>query len=269
MKKKEAGGPICIAEFLSESVTVRVVGTSPIILNRMSEKAKRELLLPKGRRSAADRAQTLKHDPLEEFQASPYVSDDPKSPTYLQALSSFFKKGMSGAATDIPGTNKAQIGRLLWVEGERVPLYGVPYMRMDIVRSSDMNRTPDVRTRCCVKEWACEITIHYAVPLLNKTAVLNLLAAAGMYAGAGDWRPGRGGVCGQYRGMTTSADDRKLWDRLVKTGGRKSQMDAMASPIFYDDDTAELFGWFNEEVEKRGRAPVRARAESNGQEVEA
>jgi hypothetical protein len=36
-----------------------ILGTSPIILNRMSQKAARELLMPAGRKSAVQRATTL------------------------------------------------------------------------------------------------------------------------------------------------------------------------------------------------------------------
>ena len=47
-----------------------VLGTSPLILNRMSEKAKRELLMPKGRKNAVERATSLKHIPVDEYRAS-------------------------------------------------------------------------------------------------------------------------------------------------------------------------------------------------------
>ena len=63
-------------------VTCHILGTSPIILNRMSEKVRHELLLPKGRKTAADKAGTLKHDPLSEFRSSPYTNEG-DGPTYL------------------------------------------------------------------------------------------------------------------------------------------------------------------------------------------
>src|SRR5690554_3478476 len=49
-----------------------VVGTTPFVCNRQSEKVKRELLFPSGRKDAASRAQTLKHNPLDEYRNSPY-----------------------------------------------------------------------------------------------------------------------------------------------------------------------------------------------------
>jgi len=49
-------------------------GKTPIIFNAMSAKAKHDLLLPKGRKTAAEKAQTLKHDPEEEYRNSVYRS---------------------------------------------------------------------------------------------------------------------------------------------------------------------------------------------------
>ena len=46
-----------------------IVGTSPLVLNRMSEKAKHELLMPKGRKNATERATSLKHVPVDEYRA--------------------------------------------------------------------------------------------------------------------------------------------------------------------------------------------------------
>ena len=58
MKPKATDAPTEI-EILSISqgeIQFAVVGVTPILFNRMSEKAKRELLLPKGRKSAAEKA---------------------------------------------------------------------------------------------------------------------------------------------------------------------------------------------------------------------
>ena len=70
---------------------------------------------------------------------------------------------------------------------------------MAIVRSADMNRTPDVRTRAILPRWACQITISYAIPLLKEAQITNLLAAAGFTVGIGDYRQEKGkGSYGQY-----------------------------------------------------------------------
>ena len=92
-----------------------ILGSTPIILNRMSEKVLRELLMPKGKKTASEKASTMKHNPPEEFRASPYTNKDETADTYIQHLSSAFKGAIKAAALDLPGATKAQIGRLTWV----------------------------------------------------------------------------------------------------------------------------------------------------------
>ena len=227
-----------------------VLGTTPIILNRMSEKVLHELLMPKGRKTAAEKASSLKHNPMAEFQASAYQDPDPKAPTLLQHLSSAFKGALKSAALDLPGANKSQIGRLTWVNGERISIYGVPEIFLSVTRSADINKTPDVRTRCIVPQWACRVSVSFVRPMLREQAVANLLASAGITQGVGDWRPGKGsGTYGQFE--LVSADDPRF-THIVQHGGRAVQMAAMEAPQAYDEDSAEMLAWFTTESKKRG-----------------
>jgi hypothetical protein len=102
-----------------------------------------------------------------------------------------------------------------------VPIYGIPKLVMDPVRNSDMNRTPDIRTRCIVPEWACQIEITFVRPLMRVNEVVKLLAAAGLTQGIGDWRPEKGkGTYGQFQIVeATNAD----WKRIVAKAGRGAQ----------------------------------------------
>lgn len=239
-----------------------VLGLTPIILNRMSEKAARQLLFPAPRKNAAQRAATLKHDPLAEFRASPYVNPDPHGPTLLQFLSTAFKQAAMEAALDIPGTNKSQIKRLVWVNGERVALWGIPKLLMAIVRCADMNRTPDVRTRAIVPEWACRISVSFREPILKEQSIANLFAAAGVTPGVGDWRVGKGsGSFGQFE--LVSPDD-KRWKKIIESGGRAAQETAMENPTPYDLETEELLAWFHDEVKRRGFEATDSEPPKNG-----
>lgn len=227
-----------------------ILGTTPLILNRMSEKVLRELLMPKGKKTASEKASTLKHQPMEEFRASPYTDPDEDAPTLLQHLSSAFKGALKSAALDLPGANKSQIGRLTWVNGERVSIYGVPKIFMSVTRSADINKTPDVRTRAIVPEWACRVSVSFVQPILREQGVANLLASAGITQGVGDWRPGKGsGTYGQFE--LVSADDVRF-QHVLKHGGRAVQVSAMEHPEAYDRETEELLAWFDVESKRRG-----------------
>lgn len=248
MKKQDAG-EISIIEVQQGRFEVCILGKTPLILNRMSEKAARELLLPR-KKTAADKAANLKHNPPEEYRASAYKTTGDDAATRLLHLATAFKKALSSVATDIPGAAKAQIGRLTWVEGEYVPIYGTPKLFMSITRSADMNKTPDVRTRAIVPEWACRIAVTYVKPILREKDVVNLLAAAGIMRGIGDWRPEKGSaVYGQFE-LVGEKDERFV--RIMKTGGRVAQDKALADPECYNPESAELFAWFVAEADRRG-----------------
>ena len=238
-----------ILKVSTRSLECYIVGTSPLICNRMSEKAKHELLMPKGRKNAIERATTLKHVPVDEYRASAYTLKDETQPTLIAMLSTAFKGALRSAALDMPGAKKAQIGRLTYLAGEFVNIYGLPKLFMSITRSADMNKTPDVRTRAIIPEWACKITITYVEPLIRAQAVANLMAAAGLTIGVGDWRPEKGS--GNYGQFEIVAKDDPRYVRIVKSGGRKAQIDALENPVAYDSETEELLAWFDDERAKR------------------
>lgn len=267
MPAKNAGAPTAIAVQRTETqrIEVALIGESPLILNRMSRKAAHELLMPRGPKNAAQKQAELKHDPIAEYQASPYTFASPETPTLLAMMSSAVKGAMMTAALDLPGTKKAQIGRLIYVEGELIPVWGVPKLFMSITRSADMNRTPDVRTRAIVPSWAALVSVRFVRPILTETAVVNLLQAGGTTAGVGDWRPEKGkGSFGQFR-IANATDPAFL--ALCEGAGRVEQTLAMDAPEPYDAETTELLTWFEDEVVVRGktRAPsVAADARKNG-----
>lgn len=230
----------------TETLQVYLLGKTPLICNRMANKI--ELLAPKGKKTAADKASTMKHDPVREFRASPYRLSE--GPTELGAMPTWFKKGMMAAALDTPGARKSQIGRLVNVHGEIIALYGIPQLKMDIVRSADFNHTPDVRTRAALREWACELSIRFVRPMLRAQSVINLLAAAGLQSGCGDWRQEKGS--GGYGAYEIVSPDNADYKRIVKTQGRDAQVAALENPVAYDDESSELLARFDVELKRRG-----------------
>jgi hypothetical protein len=247
----EKSSEITIQPVVTDHVTVWVVGDTPLILNRMSEKAKHELLYPKGRPNQAERASRLKHDPLAEFRASPYRLDDPSAPTLLALMSSSFKGAMATAALDLPGASRAQIGRLVWVSGMYVPVFGEPQVQLSVVRSADAARTPDIRTRAILPRWAAQVDIGFVSPMLKRNSVLNLLSAGGITSGVGDWRPEKGkGTFGQYHIVNDPDHDSEL--QAILAEGRSVQTHAMDFPNAYDSESLELLEWFASEIKVRG-----------------
>ncbi len=239
-----------IVELTRAKIVYHIVGETPLLMNSMSVKAQRELLLPRGRKTAAEKQGSLKHDPLQEYRDSIYRARK-GSETVLALLNTQFKAALCTAALDVPGAKKAQIGRLTSIEGgEKLALYGIPEIMCSVVRSADINKTPDIRTRCIVPRWACKVEVTYTIPVLNATVISSLFATAGYTMGVGDWRPQKGsGTFGRWK--IVEANDKEYLD-IIKTGGAAAQQEALDDPDSYDDETDELLSWYDVEVRRRG-----------------
>lgn len=250
MKKKEEAAEITILEFSKGEIELCLFGVSPLIYNSMSEHARQQLLFPSLKKNAAEKATTLKHKPYEEYRNSVYKSRNPKSETLLVFPAPGPKKAIASAALDIPGAKKAEMGRLLWVKGYHIPVWGTPQLFMSVVRSADQNRTPDIRTRAILPEWATRIRLEFLRPNLNEKPIITLAAAAGMIRGLGDWRVEKGsGSFGQFK--IVNADDPDFV-RVCKQG-RAEQQAALDAPLFFDDETERLISWYDAELKRRGR----------------
>lgn len=251
IKPKAEVSEVSILEISQGEVRFAVVGTSPFYFNRMSEKAKRTLLLGGRKKTEADKLANLKHHPIEEFRDSVYRWADDAHPTRLKIPSPSFKGVMSTAALVLPGTRKTEIGRLVWVVDQYVDFYGIPQLAMDIVRSADMARTPDVRTRAKIREWACVVTVRFVQPNLTVKGISNLMAAGGVVAGVGDYRQEKGkGNFGQFR--LADLDDEEFL-RIKAEGARDAQDAALEDYVAYDAESAELLEWFSAEIIRLGR----------------
>lgn len=250
---KEKQIEVIIPEIKKGLFHFHVVGTMPLIYNRMSEKAKRQLLLPPPKGRAA-RAGTLKHDPLNEYRDSVYRTKVVEK-TLLVLPTTTFKAAAMTASLDVPGSNKTQMGRLIWVIGDTVPIYGIPQLHMCITKNSGINKTPDVRTRAIVPRWATRFSVEFVTPMINGQSVANILAAAGMTCGVGDFRQERGK--GNYGTFRICNPDDKEYMEILAMSTADAQEEALQNPTCYDQESEDLLRWFYDEVATRGVAATK------------
>jgi len=230
------------------TVRLRLIGTTPMFQNRMSAKAQQQLLVGSRKKTTAER-QAIKHDPLAEFRASAEII--PSGPTALGLRVVAIKAAMCSAALETAGITKASAQRLLFMPGDHVALYGTPQLRMDVTRSADINRTPDVRTRAFLPKWGAEVEVQFITPQLSVTGVATLLANAGVLIGLGDFRQEKGkGAFGSFRVLGDGEQDDE-WDELVREHGRDAQEAALHDPTFANDETVELMSFYAGEVQRR------------------
>lgn len=249
MAVKKAETEIHVPPLSRGVIKLRIIGQTPLFMNRMAAKAKQQLLVGGRKKTAADKAK-LKHDPLSEYRDSmERLPGD--APTCLAMRVVALKAAMCTAALETAGITKTSAQRLLFMPGDLVPLYGTPELRMDVVRSADINRTPDVRTRAFLPKWGAEIEVQHILPQLPVSSVITLAANAGVLVGIGDFRQEKGkGAFGSFRVLADGQEDPE-WDDLVANHAATAQRRAIDEPAFADDDTAELMEYFGAEQTRR------------------
>lgn len=231
-------------------IKLRMIGQTPMYFNSMGAKAWRDLLVGSGKKTAAQK-KDIKHNPEQEFRDSIYKKST--GDTYLCFPAAGVKGAMSTAALETAGITKSSVQRLIFLPESHIQIWGKPYMKMDIVRSADMNKTPDVRTRAFLPNWCAEVEIRFVTPTLSTHSIVSLLSNAGTIVGIGDFRQekGRGGY-GTFSvsGAENMGDMKAIWDEITQEG-RDIQEAAMNEPECFDDQTAELMEFMQEERLRR------------------
>ncbi len=230
-------------------VTLRMIGTTPLYFNAMSAKAKRTFLLGGGKKTAAEK-KDMKHVPEEEFRDSVYRAET--GPTLLCFPAPGVKGAMSTAALETPGVTKTSVQRLIFLPEQRIKIWGKPFLKMDVVRSADMNKTPDIRTRAFLPRWCAEVDIAFVTPTLSVHSVVSLLSNAGVIVGIGDFRQEKGR--GSYGTFSVAGDDlgdsAEYWAE-VTAEGRDVQQAALDFPEAADEETADLMEILQDERIRR------------------
>jgi hypothetical protein len=160
---------------------------------------------------------------------------------------------MATAALETNGLNKTTVNRLIFMPEMKIKVWGRPLLKMDVVRSADMNKTPDVRTRAFLPEWCAEVDIAFITPRLSAHAIVSLLSNAGAIVGLGDFRQEKGrGSYGTFSVHGTDLEDEEaeLWAHITAQG-RDVQEAALAEPECADDDTRDLMAMLRQERMKR------------------
>lgn len=209
-----------------QKVQVRIVGDTPLIMHKWSEKARKEMLdnmtgNKKGRKKEPK-------DPMYDFVHSAYFFDDPvKYPESAAAAEEalqaadyeeFCEACAKGARFGFPVTAFKQAAissayRLGWAK-DKMSLRGVFFIEADcgdlVEIKSDMpimREDPvkvgmggaDLRYRPEFRNWYCDLVISYnkngAYSLEN---ILNMLNAGGYVCGVGEWRVERDGQSGMF-----------------------------------------------------------------------
>lgn len=239
-----------VTEIVRTQLNFHIVGTSPLVLHAMSAKAAGELLYPKTDRNKAERLTTLKHEPYEEFRAAAYsFLDNEDFPTRLYMPAGAFHSALASVAVDMIGAKRASTARLTKVPGPKIPIWGIPEIVCLVPRSSDMKRTPDIRTLPILRRWCAIVPVVFVSSLITQKSIMNMFAAAGDIVGVGDGRPEKGKL--DFGCWRIATEDDREFVSIRKSGGRVAQDAALNDPKHFDIETERLLTWFDGERERR------------------
>lgn len=193
------------------TATIKVVGDSPLIVHKWSEKAKREIL-----DKQMKRAKTKGHDakdPVRDFIDSLYWLDgEPEEKTeegFAKAIQNGARFGFPAVAFKAAAVsagyragvtpNKVSMYAAFHIDDEFVQIDGIPEMREDMVTVGGISRAADIRYRGEFKEWSATFQVKFNAAVISLEQLVNLFNLGGFCCGLGEWRVEKGGENGRFR----------------------------------------------------------------------
>lgn len=191
---------------------VTLIGDTPLIMHKWSEKAKKEMLDKQMKK--AKLAKEAK-DPERDFEESIYRMPDGQPCFPVIA----FKAAAVTACTSIGNITKVAARQAFHIDGEWALISGSePRMREDMVRIG--MGTADIRYRGEFFPWFTTLTIAFNDRVMSAEQILNMLNTAGFGVGVGEWRPEKDGQYGRFHVANESEVASVTAKAISKAGGK-------------------------------------------------
>lgn len=209
-KKEKVKEEIVIPPIDIRYTTVHIVGDTPLIIHKWSEKAKKEIL-DKQMKKAKAKAHDAK-DPFSDFINSLYWLDGEPDEHTPEAFAESIRNGarfgfpsvafkecaVTGGYRDGITQNKVSMYAAFHIDGEFVEIHGIPEMREDMVRVGGVSKVSDIRYRGMFKEWSATFPVKYNAAVISEEQIINLFMHGGFACGLGEWRVEKGGSFGMF-----------------------------------------------------------------------
>jgi hypothetical protein len=177
---------------------ITLVGETPLLVQRFSEKSKREMEDKTQKRAKTARAA---RDPEQEFRAALYVIPGRKVTYGIPAAG--IKNCAVSACRFIEGVpmTRARGAFHVMAEGHNlIPIDGdKPVMDEGIVRIGGFKKIAQVRYRPRFDKWSVTFRVRYNPCVLSPEQLINLYENAGFSIGLCEYRPEKGGNLGMFR----------------------------------------------------------------------
>lgn len=172
-----------------QNLEVTLIGDSPLITHKWSEKAKKAMRDKQGGKATQKKDPK---DPEQDYQDAIHRDEDGD-----YAFPSIgFKAAAVTACTSLDMT-KVAARQTFHVDEEYVKIKGDdPVMREDMVRIGQ--GTADLRYRPEYKNWYTILRVTYNASVMTAEQVINIFNVAGFGVGVGEWRPEKNGANGRF-----------------------------------------------------------------------
>lgn len=191
-----------------QTATIKIVGDSPLIMHKWSEKAKKEIL-DKQMKKAKTKGHDAK-DPVADFINSMYwLEGEPEEKTeegFAKAIQNGARFGFPSVAFKASAVSagyrcgvtkdKVSMNAAFHIDGESVEIHGTPEMREDMVKIA--MGTADIRYRGEFKNWYAVFPVKYNASAISLEQLVNLFNLGGFACGVGEWRAEKGGTFGMF-----------------------------------------------------------------------
>lgn len=180
---------VVIPKLNKKTVTIRLIGDSPLVTNRFSERAKKGIL---DKQMKVAKSGKEAKDPQRDFEGSLYgmTNGDYGFPAIG------FKKAAINAVRYIDDLTMVRAKGAFHVLGDLIKINSSkPIMREDPVKIGP--GITDIRYRGEFKEWWVDLTVVYNADVFSAEQMANLFNVAGFNCGVGEMAP----RCGMAFGM--------------------------------------------------------------------
>lgn len=209
-KKAQEVTEVVIPQLKLKSAVIHVIGDTPLIVHKWSEKAKKEI-----RDKQMKKATTKKEakDPVADFIDTLYWLDgEPEDKT----MEGFHKAITSGARFGFPASGFKQAAIMgayrlgvdikttvakasIIIPCEYIEIKGDAItMREDMVKVGGVSKVADIRYRAQIENWEADIPVKYAENVISLEQVMMLFNYGGFACGVGEWRNEKNGTFGAF-----------------------------------------------------------------------
>lgn len=187
--KSTQQGPIQLQRIGRHSTEIPIVGVSPLIPHRWSEKALR--LMREAQSGSKARAKREAKDPTEEAEGAQYYLPGTSQPGMPATA---FKAAIVGAVRLFDGLTMTLVKQAVFVQGvgpdQLVAIHGDRELREDTPRNA--TGVADLRYRyyygAGAEPWRATLDVTFNPVVIDESSIVALVDAAGD-GGVGDWRP--------------------------------------------------------------------------------